>query len=314
MDVLDRLIAGSPEPSPGLARLRRFAAGDLLSIHAELRVALYAGVSLVAAGAGLLVRLHYRDIGPWAVAGAIAAGFAICSAYVLRKAPEFSRGPVASPTAAYDYLLLLAMLLLGSELVFLETQFRFLGPNWEYHLLLYSLICLAAAYRYDSAIVLSLALSSFAAWRGVSARLPIFTGDPGHRLRDNSLLCGALFVAAGIATVRRKFKPHFEAVWMHLGLILILGTLVADVFESRRGAWEVWEIVLLAGASTGAFFAYRHRRSGYFAECVLGGYIGSLRMLSEIFDFDGKVGWLILAASAVAVLAGLTRVHRKFHR
>lgn len=308
-EVLDRLISESPNPSPALVRLRRIARDELLSIHPELRAALYAGVSLVAAGTGLLVKIHYREIGPITVALAIAAGFAICAAFVIRRAPAFSSGPVPSPTAAYDYLLLLGIVLLGSELLFLEAQFRFLGPNWEYHLLLYSLICLAAAYRYDSATVLSLALSSFAAWRGVSARLPIFSGDPGHRLRDNSLLCGALFVACGVATVRRRFKAHFEGVWIHLGLILVLGTLVANVFESGPGAWQAWEIILLVGASTGAFLAYRHRRSGYFAECVLAAYIGSLRMLADMFD--DKSGWLILAASAVAVLVGLTKVHRR---
>ena len=107
-------------------------------------------------------RAHYR--------GAHDDRFAICAAFVIRRLQHFPAGQIPSPTAAYDYLLpsfwhrsarLRAALL--------EAQFRFLGPNSRYHLLLYSLIYMAAAYRYSSATVLSLALSSFAAWRGVSA-------------------------------------------------------------------------------------------------------------------------------------------------
>ncbi len=81
--------------------------------------------------------------------------------------------PLGESHVAADYLLLLGVLLVGSDLAYVESRFRFLGPNWAYHLLVLSAIALAAAYRFDSRVVLSLGLSSFAAWRGLSTRLPL---------------------------------------------------------------------------------------------------------------------------------------------
>jgi len=61
------------------------------------------------------------------------------------------------------------MLLLGSDFAYVEAQFRLLGPNWPEHLLVVAIVYFAAAYRFDSRAVLALALTSLAAWRGVSA-------------------------------------------------------------------------------------------------------------------------------------------------
>ena len=134
----------------------------------ELQIALWAGVTLIAAGAGILVKDNLANLGPVTIGAGIALAAALCLWYVARTAPPFSWGPVASPTLAFDYVLLLGVLLIGTDLAYLETQFKILGPNWPWHLFLLSLIQLAFAFRYDSRAVLSLALASFAAWRGVA--------------------------------------------------------------------------------------------------------------------------------------------------
>jgi len=170
VDAVDRLSAEGVIPAPAAPRLSRIVRGELASLRAEMRTLLYAGVTLVTAGAGLFVKQHYRQIGPVAITAALSLAAAACLATVARRSPPFSWRRVAPPGIAFEYVLLLGILLLGSDLAYVESQFRLLGPEWPYHLLLYAAIALVAAYRFDSPSVLSIALASFAAWRGVAVR------------------------------------------------------------------------------------------------------------------------------------------------
>ena len=185
---MERLRARGTLTDAQAAFFGRIARGELVSVRIELQVALWAGVTMVAAGAGVLVKENLAHLGPVTIGAGIALAAALCLWYVARAAPAFSWGAVASPTLAFDYVLLLGVLLIGTDLAYLETQFKILGPNWPWHLLLLSLIQLAFAFRYDSRAVLSLALASFAAWRGVALSFPggallgqARRGDPRQR-------------------------------------------------------------------------------------------------------------------------------------
>src|ERR1700674_6071774 len=113
----------------------RVARRKLVSIRLEIRALLYAGVLLLTSGVGLLVKEHHREIGPWAIAVGIGLASAACLAWASRKAAPFSWDEVPSPNVAFDYILLLGLLLFVSDLVFFEVEFTLLGPKWPHHLL-----------------------------------------------------------------------------------------------------------------------------------------------------------------------------------
>ncbi len=262
-------------------------------------------------GVGLFLKENHERLGPAAIAALLGAAAAGCLFYVARRSPPFSWRRVETPHVAVDYVLLLGVLLLASDLAYVETQFRVLGPRWPYHLLLVSLIFLAAAYRFDSRAVLSLALTSFAAWRGVAVTLP-FAAEPGHSLaavRANALACGVAFVAIGILSARAKRKPHFEPVWTTLGLLLVFGGALSGVFEERGPSWALWEAVLFVLAGLVAAGAYKLRRPLDFAIATIAAYLGLLRILSEVFK--ERVFLLVVAGSSLAVIALLVRGHRR---
>ncbi len=308
--AIDRLAEEGVLPGDVAPLLSRIARGDLLSIRAELRTLLYTGIALIAAGGGWFVKEHYREIGPVAITLALTAAAAGCFFYVVRRAAPYSWSNVPAPTLAFDYLLLLGILLFGSDLAYVESQFRVLGPNWKYHLLLFSIASLVAAYRFDSAAVLSLALSSFAAWRGVSVRDPvgIFFGGPGARVRVNAILCGILFLAAAIASVRTRRKPHFEPVWGNLGCVLLFGGLLSGALGSPR--WTLWEVPLLAAAAAALVAALRVERESYAAIAILAGYAGLMRMLLHPFR-DERLIFAVVSFSGIAVLVVLLGLHRR---
>jgi hypothetical protein len=295
------------------ALLDRVARGHLVSIRLEIRALLYVGVLLATSGIGLLVVEHHRAVGPWVVAGSIGLAAAACLAWTARTAPPFSWGAVQSPSVAFDYILLLGLLLLASDLAYVEAQFTVLGPRWAHHLLVVGAVYLLAAYRWDSRTVLSLALTTLAAWRGVSVSLisgALGAGDPGA-LRSNAIALGALYVALAALSVQRERKSHFEEVFGNAGLLLLLGALVSGVLGSPSvsGAWVV-ALLIVAGLVMGVSFHLG--RSVYFALGVLAAYVGLLRPLFAPFRHtESGVPFLAAALLGLAALALIFAAHQR---
>ena len=291
--------------------LERAARGELVSVEAELRTLLYAGVVLITTGIGLFMKENHERLGPAAIGTLLALAAAACLGYAWRRLPSFTWRSAGATHLGADYVLLLGVLLIGADLGYLEVQLHLLGAEWPYHLLVGSLVAFLLAYRFDSRAVLSIALTSFAAWRGVAVSLSFAARSPSTipAVRANALACGALFVAAGIASARTARKPHFEPVYVRLGLLLLFGGLLTGAFGSATASWFLWEIALLALASVVIAAAYRLRRALDFSIGVLAAYFGLLRILFQA-THDAS-GLLIVAASSVAVVVLLIRAQRR---
>ena len=289
--------------------LARVARRELVSVEVELKTLLYAGVLLVTTGVGIFLKENHERLGPVAIATLIGAAAAACLLFAWRRLPAFTWDTAGPGPLGADYVLLLGVLLLGADLGYLEVRLRLLGADWPYHLLLLAAVAFVLAYRFDSRAVLSLALTSFAAWRGVavSVSLAARSGAEAPAIRGNALVCGALFVAAGIASVRLRRKAHFEPVYVRLGLLLIFGGLLSGVFGSD--GWLLWELLLLAVAAIVMAAAYRLRRPLDFSLGVLAAYFGLLRILFHAMS--GAGGFLVVAASSIGVIVLLVRAQRR---
>lgn len=167
--AVDRLGRDGTLTAEQAALFGRVARRELVSIRPELRLLLYGGVVAVMGGVGELVRQNLDRIGPVAIALGLWTAAAAALIWALRQAPPFSWGRAASTHLAFDYVLLLGVLLTGAALAYVEVKFTPLGPAWGYHLLLMSLFAAAIAVRGDSRMVASIAFTTFAAWRSVAA-------------------------------------------------------------------------------------------------------------------------------------------------
>ena len=311
VSAVARLRAGNVLSGEQAALFDRVARRLLVSLRFEIRALLYVGVLLLTSGVGLLVKEHHQEIGPWAIALAIGLAAAACLVWVSRVATPFSWGEVPSPTVAFDYVLLLGLLLFASDLAYIEVQFTLLGANWAHHLLVVGLVYLAAAYLWDSRTILGLALTTLAAWRGVSISLASAWKSQPDDLRENALVLGVLYVAAAALSVWLGRKAHFEAVFANAGLLLVLGALVSGALDDET-EWAIWLAVLLVVAGIVTWHGFRLDRSLYFVQGVVAAYIGLLRLLFQPFQHtDSSIPFFLAALLGLGVLFVIFAAHRR---
>lgn len=286
----------------------RAARRELVSVRREIKWLLGFGVLLVTTGVGLLVAESYDRLGPLVIALLLGLAAAGILAWVVRAAPPFSWGAVPSPGLAFDAMLVLGILVAAADLAFVEARFTPLGAAWPWHLLLVALATAAAAVRFDSRAAFSLALSTFAAWRGVSVSLletRLWSWDGAVAI--NAVGCGLLFVGLGALMERTGRKPHFEPVAVHLGWLLILGGLAAQAIE---GAAELaWALALLVVGAGLAAWSARARRFPLFAYGVLGAYAGLSRLAVEVLG-DPTLGCAWFFVTSIAMVGGLIAAQR----
>ena len=158
------------------APLLAAARGDLVSVRAELRALLGLAVTALTAGVGMWIVEYRERLGPLAIAVLLGLAAAAILILLVRRSPPFTWARAEGRDWTIDGLALLAIGLIGAEIAWIETQFAALGPSWAHHLLLMSLVTGALAIRFDSIPTWTLALATFAAWRGV-ALMPSTAGQ-----------------------------------------------------------------------------------------------------------------------------------------
>src|SRR2546426_1001553 len=197
---------------------------------------------------------------------------------------------------------------------------RLVSVRFEIRALLYAGVLLVVgvayllgAYLWDSRTILGLALTTLAAWRGVSISLiqgSLPAVNMGN-LRVNAVVLGALYVAAAALSVRLERKAHFEEVFANAGLLLLLGGLVSGVFGSELN-WGVWLAALLVVAGLVMWLSFPLRRSLYFAQGIVAVYVGLLRLLFEPFRHHvSGLPFFLAAVLGLGALVLILAAHRR---
>jgi hypothetical protein len=310
VDRLGREAVLTPQQTAVFGRVAR---GELVSVRAELRFLLYGGVLAVMAGVGMLVQQNLHRLGPVAIASGLWLAAAGALFWCARHAPPFSWGKVQAAHLAFDYLLLLGVLLTGAALAYTEVQFTPLGAAWSAHLLVMSLFAGALAVRGDSKTVAGLSLSTFAAWRGVTSS-PLagaFWSAPesSGAIRLNAVLTGLLFVGLGYAIVRTDRKAHFEPLAAHLGWLLILAAILSGIGE-RASLGATFQLGLLAVGAGLAVFAFRAGRFALFGMGLVAAYVGLTALTASVLP-DALLGFLWFIVTGGGVIVALLVAHQK---
>jgi hypothetical protein len=279
---------------------------ERFSVSLELNALLYLGVLSIAAGVLWTVRTHFTALGDTAIVLALSLVVAVCFWYCFSRGRPYSSGEVEWPTAVFDYVLYLGCLVFAIELTYLENRFTLLADAWDAYILFSAAVFFAAAYRFDNRFVLSLALSTLAAWFGI--KLTRFGYGSADSLRMSALVYGALVAGMGASLQRLGIKKHFVETHLHLAAT------VAFVALTSGARWADMGLLYLAGllalATVSVAYGIRHRQFAFVAYGAVYPYVGLSLRLTRHWGGTATLGYGVVSASAMAML--IVYVARRF--
>lgn len=316
MTTIERLDAWkaagviSPEQH---ASLRYLSRRDWFSLYVEIHALLYIGVISMVGGFVWTFRDSLANLGHAAILSMFAALIGASFYYCFTRGHPYSNDEVEQPSLVIDYVLYFGCLMFSGMLAYLEVQMG-VFRGWETHLLLASIVFGALAYRFDNRFVLSLALSTLAAYLGLTLNLfdlDAFDAINTHLLRIYAMAYGLFTAGLGYALYRQGIKRHFLDVYLHVGAnAFLLGTLTG-VPGGQYG--YLYLALLLPLAAALIYLGIRFERFAFVAYGTLYGYAGiSARILNELRSVTGGLFYLVITGSIVVV--ALVIMARRFAR
>jgi hypothetical protein len=284
-----RPFLGNARTDAALARERR----EVVSLHPELRIAAWAGVMLLVASAGIILKNNLDRLGPVVLAALLSLAAAACYAWVTWHRDR--------ATLADDYVLLLGALLLSADIAFIETQFHVLGEAWRQHLLLIAILHAVTAYAFRSRVVLSLAITSLAAWIGVNQR---YTAP--REFAEAAFVCAAALLVWRELDRRfttTGFTRTFEHFAANLALLGGLALLDRDI--------TLGSLVTIVIAVAIIVWGFRTKNEWFVLYAFLYAVLAMDILLIHLVDDDAFSFFLVLI-STVGSIVGLFRIHAKF--
>lgn len=292
----------SPEAAAALiARERR----EVVPVGAEVRTAAWLGVMLIVTGVGIIISKNLDRIGPMVVALAILGASLACYGWAAWR--RSSR----AESAVDPYVLLLGALLLSADAGYVEHQFHLLGGAWARHFLILAVIHGAGAYWFDSRALLSLSISSLAAWLGVEQR-PDAIFDNGRALAVRAFTASGVVLAWMWVHGRVRPKVDFRRVFEHFAAMLALTGGLALTFDSPTR--EIGAPLTIAVAGLVIWYGFRVSAESF----VLYAFAAGLMALHGVVipEFRGSINevlwWLLV--STLAAIAALFVIHGRFKR
>lgn len=299
----------TPEQHASLTYLSR---RDWFSLYVEIHALLYIGVVAMVAGFVLTFRESLANLGHLAILSMFAALIGASFYYCFTRGRPYSHDEVEQPSIVLDYVLYFGCLMFSGMLVYLEVQMG-VFRGWETHLLLASIVFGGLAYRFDNRFVLSLALSTLAAYLGLTLNifdLDTFDAFDTHRLRFSAMGYAVFAGALGYALYRQGIKRHFLDVFLHVGANAFLLATLTGVPDEATGL--LYLALLLPLAAALIYLGVRFDRFAFVAYGTLYGYAGiSAKILGELGP-TGSLFYLVVTGSLVVI--ALVVLARRFAR
>jgi hypothetical protein len=279
-----------------LEKIKIHSKEGLLSLHWELKTLLYLGVLLLSGGLGILVYKNIDTIGHQAILAFIALISAGCFYYCGKTKLPFSRGKVASPNAVFDYVLLLGCLIFLSFIAYLQYQYNVFGDRYGLATFIPMLLLFFTAYYFDHIGILSMAITNFAAWLGLTVtpmRILESNDFDNSRIIFTGIAIGVLLLVAAWFSKQRMIKKHFEFTYTNFGTHILFISLLAALFRFEY-IYMLCFIVLAVAALYSYTKAMKENSFYFILITTLYTYIGLTYVVMRMLMFGGGIGSVYL--------------------
>ncbi|MBL7858638.1 MAG: DUF2157 domain-containing protein [Cyclobacteriaceae bacterium] len=298
------------------ARLEPIVTRKIVSVWYELRVLLYLGVLLFTTGIGILI---YQNIGNLGHLLSIIALFlltAVCFWYAITNATLYTSDKVKAPTPYFDYVVLLGCLLFISVLTYLQFQYSLFDEGMGATTLFTAAVFFYAAYRFDHIGVLSLAITAFASFWGISiSTQKWYSGDffETANLHHTAILVATALAIAALVLDRKGIKKHFTFSYLNYAFLLFFIGALAGVFMNNNSyGWYV--LVVYAGCALAVYTANQQKSFLFLIYAFIAGYIATTFFLADFILHDPFTWFMYLITSCGGFIYFIVRYKNYFKR
>jgi hypothetical protein len=277
------------------------------SVHQELRAAIYIGVLFITAGVGFTIKQYFAQMGDIAIIGSLTSGALAAFLYCFLKGKPYSSDEVESPSILFDYLLFFGCTLYAADIGYVETQFHLLGDSWHNCLLVSAALFFFLAYRFDNRLVLSMALSTLAAWFGFQLSSRVLSFHDYYR--GSAIAYSLITFAVGSLSNRLAVKKHFFDVYLNFTVHFLLAALLTGVAEYRFSSWHL--PAMAASIAAVAVYSMRTRRFLYMLYAILYGY-ACLSVVALDFFHGTAAMYIYGIVSSLTVIGLIFFLSRRF--
>jgi hypothetical protein len=280
----------------------------IFPVHRELRFFLYIGILMIIAGAGLTIKQYFANLGDIAIISALTLCFAAAFIYCFIKGNAFSMDEVASPDIAFDYILFFGCAFFSMDIAYIETQFHLLGDLWKNYLLISVVLFFFLSYRFDNRLVLSMALSTLAAWFGSTLSEYRFAFEKYYR--EYAIIYSLTVLLLGGLLYRLDIKKHFFDIYLNFAILFLCTALIIGVAEYK--IVSLYFPALLLACAVLAFYSVRVRKFIYMLYAVIYGYIGISIVIVDQIHRDTFFMFTYFILTSLLIIGSIFMISRKF--
>ena len=278
-----------------LQQINDFEDQKNFSVRAHLNFALYAGVTLLATGLGILIYQNIDTIGHNVLVVLIGILCLGCFGYCHFKKCPFSFKKAETANVAFDYILLLGALLLLVFIGYLQFQFQLFGEHYGLATFIPCVILFFAAYYFDNLGILSMAIVLLGSWVGI-------TVTPTALLKENDFessrfiytgLILTLFLAImSYATFKFEIKKHFYFTYLNFALHIGFIAVLCGLFTLHTN-W-LWTLLLALLFSVALKYALLEKSFYVLLMITIYGFTGFTYVFFQVFESSGAVSMMYL--------------------
>lgn len=282
-------------------KLHQQKAAGIISLRPEIMTVLYLGVMLLSSGLGILIYKNIDTIGHSTLITLIAVLSIGCYYYCWKHKAAFSWEKVSSKNHFFDYLLLLASLLMVSFFGYLQYQYKLFGENWDLATFFPMILLFFTAYYYDHLGLLSLGITHLAAWAGLTIT-PLKILQSGNfstdRLIYTGIVLGILLILLALFSKSQNRKAHFEFTYLNFGMHLLSIALMAKLFGESKPIYLLWYLAIAAQCLY-FFWLALQKASFYLMLCTcVYAYVATIfsliNLLEPVLRSSGAISLLFL--------------------
>lgn len=310
--LLRILVENGTLPDEQSEKIVAYEQNKPFSVHWELRTFLYMGITLLGAGLGVVIYENIDSIGHNVLIGLIIIAFLGCLYYAFKHRKPFTWEEVIETEKLDDFALLGACVMFLTLEGYLQYQYNLFGTRYGLAAFLPAVLFFFLAYRFDHRGVLSMAVTAFASWIGVTiAPIKLWqqknfsTADITHI----SILLGVVLIIMGGLSEYKKWKKHFSFTYFLFGFNIAFVATLAGLFQFDMKLVYLLVMVVL---SYGSIWYARKTQSYLFL--LMGVIYGYIALTYWIFhwEYANEMGFtlymLYFMSSAVGVVFFLINI------